>query len=581
MTNKKASVKFPAIDFDNKEGHEHGECIPHVMDMLQIWPDGPTPRQRGAAIPIEDAWDKHLEVVNEEMDEADAKGCCAHSRPYNLTHREAGDLSRFTRVLVYVDSYTREVSSETLKDLDRHFGSLEFTAKQATIASARLKNAKSRLDTEIERLGQNNTMSTASRANNETGGPHIDRLRDLCVELDAQRQVHEDKLESVHGQFSAALLFAMLGLWENKPNNCKHDETLQKQLSLANNIIMQSTDKITEQAASIKTLSLKLQDAEKSASEQGKALKVRQRNLEKSYYDDIQKRVKSRVADENINFTDRLRTAENKAQKYDKTMEKVADLLIQVAQHEKESTVNRQTRSDLERQLKIQEKEAVLLKEGYDQLSTDNYTLQLENNTLRAELEDLNTNNDTLDRERDALLKKLQSADATLSTTQSYPRAGEAPSVTPFDRQTADLQHLDGLISVWQHTFDVAVAKKEQSLAAKKAIDIRIREAESQLKLLENPHKPQKKQKSPSPKSIEKSKSHPTAVPAIVTATTLKGPGPVELPYMKSKSRFAEEAYPALGSPVAFAQKTNSTNVWKTLRLVDTAKAKAPGVKPE
>ncbi|CBX96511.1 hypothetical protein LEMA_P107760.1 [Plenodomus lingam JN3] len=524
----------------------------------------PLTPMHGAPI-CKDSWSKHIALVNTEMRAYKASGTCVHHWEYDVTHREPGDLSKFTRALVYLDFHTKSCATKELQDLDRYFGLLETKTKRKLKASACLDAVTANIANEWMAKNQNTT------GNNISQGETFRNLRPTFFEAwrKAWHQLQEEQtaMEEVLKLFAYKLLYAGVEIWNCKPK-CMHDESLCESLDAANDAIHTLNASLRRQDESIRALKLELKAAKDKTLETERMLKYSKRDVEKTYYEDVQKRVESRVADVKLELSDRLSTAESKALQYDKTKEENTALQLRVARLEKDSDIHRQARDDFEQQLKTRGEELSLLREGYEQLRTDVSRLQVDNNTLQVDIDDLKDEQKKVKREGDALREKLES---TTISKNGTPSIMPIVAVTSFDRQIAALQHLDGLVSIWENALHAAIAKKDQSLAAKTATGIKVREAKAQVMQLKNARKPQNEQ---SPKSDERVGS-PVPIPAKTTvAWTANTPRPNELPRLNNKPLVAKEAFPALGRRVTVSHMGGGILAWKTLRVVD-GKAKA------
>jgi hypothetical protein len=134
-----------------------------------------------------------------------------------------------------------------------------------------------------------------------------------------------------------------------------------------------------------KNLAERLAEAMRNLTAQERELGGKYRELEKGYYENVQKLVEGRVNDESAKLAERLSNAEAKVLRYDKIAWENEELHAKVAELEREKVLFQQAKSELEHRHKAVQEEAKAFREGYDQLSIDNQALQTEKAMLQAD----------------------------------------------------------------------------------------------------------------------------------------------------------------------------------------------------
>jgi chromosome segregation ATPase len=290
--------------------------------------------------------------------------------------------------------------------------------------------------------------------------------------------------------------------------------------------------------------------------------------LKKSYYRDLHRLVEERVRDEKIKLGDRLSKAEAKAMQHAKILGEKEALGARVLQESREKALLKQTKVDLEQKYRDRDDEAKALREGYVQLSNDNQALQTEKAVLQADYDEL--------KEHGNLPEELKSGYEQRHVDQPAVVRPLVSSTAAFDRQAAELQHLDGLVAIWQTTLGNATAEMNGSADRQKVLNGKIHDAEQQLKKLKAVS-PSKTHHAPNTKSNPKD-AHKKQV---VVDGTLAGQdvpkASVDTPGTLPKARVAAEAFPALRAPAV--PKTTPSNTWKSLRLVDMPKEDTEGAR--
>jgi hypothetical protein len=317
-----------------------------------------------------------------------------------------------------------------------------------------------------------------------------------------------------------------------------------------------------------KELLLKLVDARNSVAKKERDLKDEYGGLKKSYYRDLHRLVEERVRDEKLKLGDRLSKAEAKAMQHAKILGEKEALEARVLQESREKALLKQTKVELEHKYRDRDDEAKALREGYVQLSNNNQALQTEKAVLQADYDEL--------KEHGKPPEEFKYGSEQCHFDQPAVVRPLVSSTTAFDRQAAELQHLDGLVAIWQTTLGNATAEINESADKKKILDGKIQDAEQQLKKLKSVS-PSKTHRAPNTKSNLKD-AHKEQV---VVDGTLAGQdvpkASVNTPGALPKARVAAEEFPALRAPAV--PKTTPSNTWKSLRLVDIPKEDTKGAR--
>ncbi|KAI4652075.1 hypothetical protein J4E93_002272 [Alternaria ventricosa] len=363
---------------------------------------------------------------------------------------------------------------------------------------------------------------------------------------------------------------------ENKPTDIQELKDTRHQLKVTLSALDESREKaaefetaLSDEKRKTKELESRLETVEGRFAGKEKSLNGKYHELVKGYYNNVQKLVEGRVCDEKAKLAERLSKAEAKALLYDRILDEKEVQQARALQGDQEKALLRRTKSELEKKYKDRDDEAKAFKEGYDQLSNDNQVLQTEKAVLQTDYDELKRENEKLSREH---------------TPSPMPHHENQPTVADphipdtavvFARQVAELQHLDGLATIWQNTLDTATADVNDSKDKRKALEGKVQEAEQALKEL----KPAPKSK-PSRASSTKTGSRdiraaePAAVGGAWTGRAVVQSS-VSPPVTLRKVPHVAEAFPALSSPAV--PKTTPSTTWKSLRLVDTPKEEIRG----
>jgi hypothetical protein len=260
------------------------------------------------------------------------------------------------------------------------------------------------------------------------------------------------------------------------------------------------TRKFTEQVAAAKQkylieldrLEKKLKATDQSHTNEQRKLRDRLRQEKKAhgrYFQDVEKG----VSEATVHVRGQLAAAKAETALYKKASSEKQQLQDQVSRLEHEMAQIRTAKLQREADLKTLEDETKAVREGYDQLKTEIAQLETEKVELIAEVE-------LLTQGQKEMLAKLELLQVTSKTGEVPPQvekktvrssAAVDKAVTPFDKYTRELQHLDSTIAVWQGLFADAVSEKQQTQAEKDKLDTQILDITTQLKSLTGPN-PQK-----------------------------------------------------------------------------------------
>ena len=319
----------------------------------------------------------------------------------------------------------------------------------------------------------------------------------------------------------------------------------------------------------IHDLQLKLAVIQRDFAKKEVALADEYGELKKKHYTDLQKLVEERMRSEKIKLSDRLSKAEAKAMQYAKVLQEKEALEARVLEEGREKALLKQAKLEWEQKYKERDDEAKALREGYDQFSNDNEALQTEKAVLQADYDELKKEYKPLPEEHTPS-SELRHVD---QHTMVLPHVS---STTAFDRQAAELQHLDGLVVIWHTTLENATAEMNESVGRKEALEAKMREAEKQLEKLKSapsqrtPRGSKTKSKPKGASKNEQAVVNETADDEAVLQPAVNISG--GLP----KVRVAAEAFPALSSPAV--PQTIPSTTWKSLRLVGIPKEDAKDI---
>ncbi|KAI4696056.1 uncharacterized protein J4E88_000228 [Alternaria novae-zelandiae] len=395
--------------------------------------------------------------------------------------------------------------------------------------------------------------------------------RDFHEFMDIRKQWDTMAYDTRDG-IAERVLLLLEAIIENASTETK--KVLQQKLKEARN---QLSNLESASAARIQSLMRDKEDTRRMTAEvkagfdkNWRALKEEYDELQKEHRVGIEKRVEERVRDEKIKLADRLSKAEAKASRYAKVLEEKEALEARILQESREKALLKQAKLEWEQKYKERDDEAKAVQQGYDQLSNDIQALQTENAVLQADHDELKKEHEPLPEEHKS---KTEQRHIGLHAV-AHP---DVSPTTASDRQAAELQHLDGLVAIWQTTLANATAEMHESAGRKEALEAKIREAEKQLEKL----KPALSQKAPrgsKPKSKPKgaSKKEQAVVNKKADDKAVLQPV-VNISGALPRVRVAAEAFPALSSPVL--PQTIPSTTWKSLRLVDIPKEDTKGAR--
>ncbi|KAI4683770.1 uncharacterized protein J4E84_006608 [Alternaria hordeiaustralica] len=398
------------------------------------------------------------------------------------------------------------------------------------------------------------------------------RLLPACTCHPAADQI----LDTLRDELAGYMMVAIGSFWKNRPTDIEELGDTRRQLDITMRAFVKATVRANAKESSLghemrksKKLESSLETVKGKLAEERRSMNDKYDELVKGYYDKVNKLVEGRVYDEKAKLAERLSKAEAKALLYDRVLDEKEVQRARALQGDQEKALLRRTKSELEKKYKDRDEEAKSFKEGYDQLSNDNQVLQTEKAVLQ-------TDYDELKREYEKLSREQTSGPMPHHESQPAVSKPHIPNtVAVFARQVAELQHLDGLATIWQNTLDTATADVNDSKDKKKALEGKVQEAEQALKDL----KPAPKSK-PSRASSTKTGSEdiraaePAAVGGAWTGRAVVQSS-VNPTVTLRKVPCVAEAFPALSSPAV--PKTTPSTTWKSLRLVDTSKEEIRG----
>lgn len=406
---------------------------------------------------------------------------------------------------------------------------------------------------------------------------------------EAERKIYEDALppctchhgpdrmlDNFRDRLAAQIIVTIDSFWKNRPTDMEELGDMRRQLDLTMKEFVKADVKarvqeveLSDEKRRTKELESRLETVEGRFAEKEKSLNDKYHELVKGYYNNVEKLVEGRVYDEKAKLAERLRKAEAKALLYDRVLDEKEVQQARALQGDQDKALLRRSKLELEKKYKDRDEEAKSVKEGYDQLSNDNQVLQSEKAVLQTDYDELKRENEKLSREHTPRLMPHHENQPTVAD----PRIPDTAAV--FARQVAELQHLDGLATIWQNTLDTATADVNDSKDKKKALEGKVQNAKQALKEL----KPAPKSK-PSRASSTKAGSEdiraakPVAVGGAWTGRAVLQSS-VNPPVTLRKVPRVAEAFPALSSPAV--PKTTPSTTWKSLRLVDTPKEEIRG----
>ncbi|CAN9271633.1 unnamed protein product [Alternaria alternata] len=376
-------------------------------------------------------------------------------------------------------------------------------------------------------------------------------------------------IDDLQDRIADQLLSTMEAFWKNRPSDLEELKLVRQKLDeeiVCFNKLSANHAKISRalEDAERKTedLQIRLAASERDATDKERLVSDRYRELERGFYDKVQKLVESRVRDEKARLADRLEDLEAKALRYAKLLDENELLRAKILQGDREQVLLKRVKLEMEKKYQDRDDEAKAFKEGYDQISNDIQMLQTERAVLQADY-------DTLKEEQGGWSKQQTSSSELRCVDQPAVLNHPISARPAVDRQAAELQHLAGLIITWQATLHNATVERNGSTKQKEFLEGKIREAEQQLKKLKPAH-PSKPHRGSDTQSTPK---NPHTRKQFVVSGMADGQdvlsSPISTLATRQKPRVAVEAFPALS---ASAVKTTTSNTRKSLRLVEILK---------
>lgn len=477
-----------------------------------------------------------------------------------------------------LDDATDGVISAELSDVRNNLAALleiltEVSGKKGHLQVVQLgtKSLISRL--EQERVDLSATRNDAvSQAEEES----LSRIKVQSIKNQKELEAQDLAVNTLRDDLAKKVLLSLETLWESGPTQSTELQTLRQRLQEKTDTVRTAkaaeTTLSTELAAEkdkVKNLTSRLAAVESGIEQQEKALREKHRNLEKGYYENVQRLVESRLNDEKAKLASRLTYAEYKASRYDKTYAAKEETEARFAELLQEKTLLQQSKMELEQRYKERDEEGSAFKEGYDQVHGDNQALQAEKVELQADYDELKRVYDQLLKERASTLGNRKA----LQPSSVHPQIPSTAS--SYDRQAAELQHLNGLVAVWQNTLDSAIADWQESQAKKRELRQKVKEAEQRLKELKAAPKRKSRRATDGKKTsgsgdgrftVESNRSSvpEDALRAVVHARN-----------SSHRGQESNDAFPPLSSPAA--TKATPSSAYKSLRLVGMPKTNPPG----
>ncbi|KAF1846946.1 uncharacterized protein K460DRAFT_413762 [Cucurbitaria berberidis CBS 394.84] len=517
--------------------------------------------------------------------EAIAAGPIAKSTRNAL--KSSHETSGFDGFLVYVQDTINlgQPATQKLEEELKAFHSLVGSAADELIRVAqstlKTKTLKLTMGNEIDRLEQEGVnlsidMEYVNEAQTETNRK-LSKLRRKFAGIGEQLQKEEIDLQHRRGAIAVDLFLALKTLWKSSCVNLEETMKLRSMLLEKNARISNllstemamaaSGDGLKKEMKALQSHVLEIEIGNKKALEK---IETQKRDLDKGYYDNVQKLVDARVGDEKTRLSERLAEAHVAVKQRDKLTLKIEELQPKIADLEREMERSSVAKAGLETKYTHLKFEADVVKEGYDQLTKHNAELQMEISDLRGDVV-------RLTEERDNLLAERASAQNTRNTSQAmvHPPAALAITSTPTSRYQNEHEHLSGLIGVWQNTLDTVISDLSKTHAEKDALDSKIQDIERQLQEV----KPTRKSAPPTGAKVKSNsldvglgsstkKGRPLVSKEVLPSTAQSGI------FAARMSRVSAGPFPALGAPAAPTLKSFAeAAAGKVLRVVEVPKA--------
>jgi chromosome segregation ATPase len=188
-------------------------------------------------------------------------------------------------------------------------------------------------------------------------------------------------------KFTDKVVLAMEALWKKRPTDSDEMQSVRQKLVKKTeeydeirkiNHELFSKYETLRAAALDATRKWEIAEAElkKDVAQKEKDLETRYHELEKSFYEKVEKLMEGCVSDQSAKLVDRSNKAEAKVLRYDKMAEEIQELQAKNATSEREKVLSQEAKSELEHKFKDLAEEVKAFREGYDQLNADNKTLQ-------------------------------------------------------------------------------------------------------------------------------------------------------------------------------------------------------------
>ncbi|KAL1797812.1 hypothetical protein ACET3X_004418 [Alternaria dauci] len=462
---------------------------------------------------------------------------------------------------------TEGIITIELNDLEKLLNTMrgtldEVATKKATVWVQQLTHMRTRTSYFEQNVDGNETLSQAeTRLSRESLPPcTCHHASDLMID-DLQIRIADQ------------VLFTMEAFWKNRPTDIEELKLARQKMDEC----MYDFNKLSAEYTKIsraledaerkkEDLEIRLAASENNATNREKLLSDKYRELERDYYRKVQKLVESRVHDEKARFAGRLEDLEAKALRYAKLLDENKLLEAKILQGDREQVLLKRVKLEVEKKYRDRDDEARAFKEGYDQISNDIQMLQIEKAVLQADY-------DGLKGEQERWSKEHTSSSDLCRVDQPAVPSPHTSAGPAFDRQTAELQHLTSLITIWQATLHNVTAERNGSINRKKMLEEKIREAKQHLKKLKRAPSSKFHRGSDTRSTPRNPRTEKQVIMNGIADGQKVGPSSVSSLAIRQKPRIAAEAFPALSST---AVKTVPPNNWKSLRLVDMPKEQEP-----
>ncbi|RAR03589.1 hypothetical protein DDE82_005079 [Stemphylium lycopersici] len=478
-----------------------------------------------------------------------------------------------------LDIATDGIISAELSDVRNKFIALldaltEVSGKKGHLQVVQLgtKSLISRLEQERVEL-----VATRSDAVFQAEAERLSRIKVQSIKNQEELEAQDLAVNALREDLAKKVLLSLEKLWKSSPTESNKLQTLRQRLQENHDTIRAikvaeaalSTE-LTDEKGKTRDLTSRLAAVESGIDEQEKALREKHRDLEKGYYENVQKLVESRLNDEKAKLSSRLTYAEDKASRYDKIYAAKEETEGRVAELLQGKVLLQQSRIELEQRYRESEEEGKAFKDGYDQLHSDNQTVQAEKSELQSDYDELKRAYDQVLKERASTLGSQKPDQPPIVCPQPLSTA------TSYDRQAAELQHLNGLVAVWQNTLDFATTDWQESQAKKRELQQKVKEAEQRLKELKPAPKPKSRRANDGKRTPGSGDDGRSTVESNRSATPEDALQPiVHTRHSSHRRQESSDAFPPLSSPAATL--ATPSNAYQSLRLVGMPKTSPPG----